>query len=62
MKGSVSASYIRERLMQKHIEGVATHKDGTSIELYFSDGAQVAFVLNGDFGLPEVHYLEATKK
>jgi hypothetical protein len=61
MKGSVSAEYIRGRLMHKQIEGVGTAKDGTLVELYFSGGAQVAFTLKGDFDRPEVHYLEARK-
>jgi hypothetical protein len=62
LKGSVTVDYIRGKLMHKLIEGVGTANDGTFIELYFSDGAQIAFTLNGDFGHPEVHFLEATRK
>ena len=61
MKGSVSADYIRGKLMQKQIEGVSTAHDGTFVEFHFSDGAQIAFKLKGDFGLPEVHFLESRK-
>jgi hypothetical protein len=61
MKGSVTAQYIRGKLMHKHIEGVSTANDGTFIELHFSGGSAVAFTLKGDFGLPEVHFLDSGK-
>ena len=61
MKGSVSAEYIRGKLMQKQIVGVSTAKDGTFVELHFTDGAQIEVTLEGDFGLPEVLFLESSK-
>lgn len=60
MKGSVTASYIRSKVMRRTIEGVGTANDGSFIEFYLSDGAQVTFVLAGDFG-PEVQYLASTR-
>jgi hypothetical protein len=61
MKGSVSVEYIRGRLMHKTIEGVSNANDGTFVELHFTDGSAIAFTLKGDFGLPEVHFLDSRK-